>query len=234
MSIHIIDMSVYTLKRKTDAQYNNNSVGYRQFSINGTRRSNSSYIHDSLSTSKSQVRNLCKSGQINPIGYGGCCNTYRRQNYCTNGLNDLNNPSVVKSSVLSNYGSIATHFRWITRPQPFTTVKPDSNANLLKNNSQGAYIQYLDQQTILAVNTCNAKNPNAPIGDADSPSYENCNASYKDYQKKPLCPAITKQVGPIDESLYILQLDNACSEETVFSVGFQVQGQPFQGSQVWY
>jgi hypothetical protein len=126
-------MSIATLKRKTAAEYNNMSVGQKAFSINGTHRSQG-YVGQSV-ISRSLPRTLF-NGNV-PRGHGGCCGTYPLAHVVQSAVKSTNNINVVKPSVLSNDGMIATKYRWITRPQPFTSVKPDNNMNI---NAQSDYI----------------------------------------------------------------------------------------------
>jgi hypothetical protein len=53
--------------------------------------------------------------------------------------------SIVKSSVMNTQGMIDTKYRWIRRPQPFSSTKPDYISN---TNSQEQYIEKLAKRTI--------------------------------------------------------------------------------------
>ena len=120
-------MSIVTLKKKTNAQYNNMSVGVPQFSINGGYRS-LTYIGKSAQQDH-YPRTLMNGNVVR--GHGGCCGNYNRPGIVySNDTISFQNSSVIKPSVLSTHGMLQTRFRWITRPQPFATVKPDSNMNL--------------------------------------------------------------------------------------------------------
>lgn len=138
-------MSVATLKKKTLTQYNNMSVGSKNggFSLNGTRRSQG-YVGQTM---------LGRHFPTTPMrgnearGSGGCCGTYNRttivqSGVCfpsnVNGSTANNNPNVVKSSVLNNAGMIRTQYKWIWRPQPYTSVKVDTN---LLQGTQQNYIE---------------------------------------------------------------------------------------------
>ena len=219
-------MSIATLKKKTFAEYNNNSVGYRNFSINGTTRNQGWVGQTSLS------RSLIKTPMvgITPRGVGGgCCGKYPIHIVYPSGIDYFNNNSVIKPSVLSNYGSIATHYRWITRPQPYTTVKPDNNLSL--NNSAGAYTINLQRAVINCTNDIDASS-NAIPGTADDNNA--CDLpyiySYKDYNKRARCPAITKILPPLDESTYVLQnVESACINSTVTNIPYAVQKEPYAG-----
>ena len=125
-------MPIATLKTKTQHKYNNMSVGYNQFSLNGTRRSQGYVGQD----------NMARSFPLTPMrgnvakGYGGCCGEYHIQNVTYgSGIHSLNDPKVVKSSVLSTDGMMMTKYRWIRRPQPFSTTDDVSNTPMDKNRN---------------------------------------------------------------------------------------------------
>jgi hypothetical protein len=79
------------------------------------------------------------------IGHGGCCGKFKKTPIVQSAVISVENPNVVKSSVLGTSGMISTKYAWIKRPQPYTTVKPDNNQN---NNSQSDYITYLVDKTL--------------------------------------------------------------------------------------
>jgi len=119
-------MSIATLKRKTLAKYNNSSVNSKNgFSLNGTHR-NQGYVGQT-SLSRSLPRTLMKGNTIR--GHGGCCGTYRMSPIIQSGVSSTEDSSVVKSSVMSTKGLIASRFRY----KPYNVVKPDSNQH---SNSQ--------------------------------------------------------------------------------------------------
>lgn len=134
-------MSIATLKRKVASQYNNSSVGFAQFSINGTRRSQGWVGQTSLS--RSLPRTLMKGNVIK--GHGGCCGTYPVYPVIQSGVTSTEDPRVVKSSVMNTMGMIDTKYRWITRPAPYSVVKPDTTNNL---NDQQSYIDSVRKQAI--------------------------------------------------------------------------------------
>lgn len=146
-------MSIATLKRKTQAQYNNSSVGHAQFSLNGTRRSAGYVGQDMLG--RSLVRSLSKNGALR--GHGGCCGKYPTHQIITSPeMACLNNPNIVKPSCLDTNGLIMTKYRWIRRPQPFSSTKPNSHLNL---NDQSTYIDHLARQAIIDGNKCHVVGP---------------------------------------------------------------------------
>jgi hypothetical protein len=143
-------MSIVALKRKTQSQYNNVSVGQPQFSINGTRRLQGYVGQTSLS--RSLPRTLMRGNTI--CGHGGVNGTYPVYPVVTEGTglgtNALNDPSVVKSSVLDTKGQLMTQYPWIRRPAPTTSVKPDTTLHI---QTQEQYIDYLRRQTMYQANT---------------------------------------------------------------------------------
>lgn len=142
-------MSIVTLKRKTETTYKNMSSGEKQFSLNGTLR-NQGYVGQT-SLSRSLPKTLMKGNVA--CGHGGCCGTYYNGPIIQSAVISLNDPTVVKSSVINTSGMLDTKYRWITRPQPFAVVKPDSN-----NPFDGSdYVNYLKQKTLAKINDCNYK-----------------------------------------------------------------------------
>jgi len=92
-------MSIATLKRKTQVQYNNMSVGQQGFSLNGTRRSQGYVGQTSLS------RSLPRTPMNGPDarGYGG---NYNMGIIVQSAVTSLNDPTVVKQSVISTLGML--------------------------------------------------------------------------------------------------------------------------------
>jgi len=141
-------MSIVTLKRKTQAQYNNMSVGQNGFSLNGTRRSAGYVGQDMLG--RSLVRSLSKNGALK--GHGGCCGKYPKHEIKTTPeMSGLNNPAIVKSTSLTTNGMLMSRYRWIRRPQPYSTTKPNGNIN---NNVQSTYIDNMVRKTLLDSSNC--------------------------------------------------------------------------------
>lgn len=140
-------MSIVTLKKKTQNKYNNMSVGVNQFSLNGTHR-NQGYIGQT-SLSRSLPRTLAKGNTLK--GYGGTNGNFIITPSVISAVTSTEDPTITKSSVLSNNGMISTHYRWIKRPQPYVSVKPDNTQN---TNTQNDYIKYVKNKTIYNYNTC--------------------------------------------------------------------------------
>lgn len=130
-------MSIATLKKKSQTQYRNMSVGQHGFSLNGTHRSQG-YIGQT-SLSRSLPRTLAKGNTFR--GHGGCCGTYPVYPAILSAVKSTENISVVKPSTLSNKGMLDTKYRWIRRPQPFSSVGA-------KQVDQTDYLKYLKRKTI--------------------------------------------------------------------------------------
>lgn len=141
-------MSIVTLKKKSQAKYNNNSVGLPQFSLNGSYRNQGYVGQDTLG--RSLPRTLAKGNTLR--GSGGCCGTYNITPSVISAVTSTEDNQVVKPSVLDNYGMIATRFPWIRRPAPITVVKPDNNNN---NTTAQDYINYKNTTTVRKINICN-------------------------------------------------------------------------------
>lgn len=141
-------MSLVTLKKKTAAKYNNMSVDKPAFSLNGTHRSQGYVGQDTLGRSLPRT----PMNGIIPRGHGGCCGKYNITPIVQSGVTSTNNPNIVKSSVVSNFGQLSAQHRWIKRPQPYTVIKPDYTSNL---NSQTDYIERLRKDAIETTNTIN-------------------------------------------------------------------------------
>jgi hypothetical protein len=73
-------------------------------------------------------------------GHGGYNGTYSQKSIITSAVTSLNDSSVIKSSVLDTNGMIRTKYRWIWRPEPFSTTKQDTGRTL---NAQSSYIATL-------------------------------------------------------------------------------------------
>lgn len=203
-------MSIATLKRKSLVQYNNMSVGQPSFSLNGTRRSAGYVGQDTLG--RSLIRSLSRGGALK--GHGGCCGKYPVREIKTSPeMACLNNANVVKPSSLTNAGLIMTKYRWIRRPQPYTSVKQDATRNI---NNQAYYIDYLAKKTIAT--NCHDASGNTTVYRFT----RNC---------KSLCPYITKSVEfysaarPCSE--YIRKLNLKCANMDEFKLYKNSKSVPF-------
>ena len=70
-------------------------------------------------------------------GHGGCCGTYNNASVVMSSVTCTEEPKVIKKSVLGTSGMLSSKYRWIRRPQPYATVKPDVNNN---TSDQSTYI----------------------------------------------------------------------------------------------
>ena len=198
-------MSIATLKKKTASRYNNLSVGKVQFSLNGSHRSQG-FVGQTM-LSRSLPRTLMTGNTVR--GHGGQHGQYVRGAIVREGTglgaaSKLNNPNVVKSSVLDTNGMLKSKYRWIRRPAPYTSVKPDSTLNV---NTQGQYID-----TIQRVVLSSMKYDNPIIGKA-----KNCDCngimrpSYTDHDWMSRKRVITKPDVVTTQGDYVTQLDMACA-----------------------
>jgi hypothetical protein len=162
-------MSIATLKRKTQSLYNNISVSKPQFSLNGTHRTQGYVGQTSLS--RHLQRTPMKGNVIR--GNGGCCGTYRMMPIVTSGVQSaidcLNNPNVVKSSVLNTAGMLQQ--KYVVDPHAMivdqtcdcywtknNVVKPDYN----QRANQSDYIHLLSKKVTAFVSASEPDN-DAPI-----------------------------------------------------------------------
>jgi hypothetical protein len=193
-------MSIATLKKKTKAQYNNSSVGQPQFSLNGTRRSAGYVGQDMLG--RSLVRSLMRGGALK--GHGGDGGNYPTPQIKTSPeMSILNDTAVVKPSSLNSSGLLMSRHRWIRRPQPFSTVKPDNN---LHNNTQSSYIENKAKKAILDGSNCHIIATDCPKQCALSKT--------TNYNRPPVARPITKPdtvLGAVDASEHIRKLDKQCA-----------------------
>jgi hypothetical protein len=144
-------MSIATLKRKNAAQHQTMSTGHTQFSLNGTYRSQG-YIGQ---TYRSAPRTLMHGDAAR--GGGGCCGTYPTTANVVPPIISQNDPTVVKSSVLSSRGRIAKRYPWITGGSTPGSgfdamyVKPDATHAL---NTQSAYIDSVVSLANITTTNC--------------------------------------------------------------------------------
>ena len=121
---HHIEMSIATLKKKTQHKYNCVSVGRNQFSLNGTHRSQGYVGQDTVS----------RSFPITPMrgnvakGHGGCGGEYHLQNVTYgSGIHLLNDPHVVKSPVINIGGMMMNKYRGCNRTKKVPELPIDKN-----------------------------------------------------------------------------------------------------------
>ena len=205
-------MSIATLKRKTQTQYNNMSVNSKHgFSINGTRRSQG-YIGQTT-LSRSLPRTLMRDGA--PRGHGGCCGTFIKHPIITSAVTSLNDPNIIKPSTINTLGMIEE--RYYLRLYHDPTVKPDNNQNI---NTQNQYIKNLAKTTIECANALKATD--AEIKEAA------CNAcnNYNPYYKKKIRNFTKVSTLPISQGERLLKLSNNCIESDVKYVPSTINKRP--------
>uniref|UniRef100_A0A6C0I3X2 Uncharacterized protein n=1 Tax=viral metagenome TaxID=1070528 RepID=A0A6C0I3X2_9ZZZZ len=204
-------MSITTLKRKTQAKYNNMSVGQPQFSLNGAYR-NQGYVGQTM-LSRSLPKTMIKS-------HGGANGAFPIQPVILSAVTSLNDHDVVKSTVLGSHGQLATKYRWITRPQPYTTVKPDSNNHV---NNQHDYIMRRRKRALQVANSLYTSPKIVTRINPDiSPSYG---------VPIPLCEYTKPESDfvAMTQGNYILRINENCTQNDVVFVPSPGNGGPILG-----
>ena len=217
-------MSIATLKRKTQVQYNNMSVGQHGFSLNGTRRSQGYVGQTSLS--RSLPRTLMNGP--NARGYGG---NYSLDRIVESAVTSLNDPTIVKQSVISTRGMINEKLQCMSNIEQtyfissgnYSVVKPDNNRNL---NRQSDYITNKTKNAI--------KNANLACNVHNDLSVKPCNkaCSIKDPflfngPKYILHTKPESNYKPISQSEHIIKKSNTCANLDVVTVKSNNQKIPF-------
>jgi hypothetical protein len=197
-------MSIVTLKKKTMAKYNNMSANAPSggFSLNGSFRGQG-YVGQSTQ-SRTLVRSLAKGATLRG-GHGGCCGKYVTAALIfPSELQHLDDANHIRPSSLTSKGQIATKYRWIGRPDPFSTVKRTGAEEAL--NSQSTYIQNLVKLQLNAMDQpgCRpeyvCRMPCRPIG---AHSFRSKIPVYK-------AAADPVKLGAIPPSEYVRALNKAC------------------------
>ncbi len=135
-------MSIVTLKKKAAAKYNNSSVNSSTgFSLNGGYR-NQGYVGQT-SLSRSLPRTLMSGATYK--GHGGCCGKFLIKEMVSSAVLSTEDHNVIKKSSLTNMGMISSHYKWIRRPYPFTSVKPAT----INQNTQQQYIEYIHRKYLI-------------------------------------------------------------------------------------
>jgi len=117
-------MSLATLKKKSAAKYNNNSVGLG-FALNGTHR-NQGYVGQT-SLSRTVISSKMSGNALK--GHGGCCGSYPTRVIKSQQTDKcLEDSSVIKDSTLGTRGMIREKYQWIWRGGEHAPAKSgDSN-----------------------------------------------------------------------------------------------------------
>jgi len=197
--MNIIYMSIVTLKRKTQTQYNNMSVNSQDgFSLNGTRRSQGYVGQTSLS--RSLPRTLMRGGA--PRGHGGCCGTFYKFPIITSAVTSLNDTKVVKPSSINTLGLLQENNQYLLNHQ---TVKPDNNQN---TNHQQQYVTNLANKTIQCANSLAATD-----AARNAATCKKC-YNYDTFFKRPI-QNLTKPLSsyaPVSHSEYLNKLEDKCQQ----------------------
>jgi len=215
-------MSIATLKKKTFTQYHNMSANSKEgFSLNGTHRSQGYVGQTNLS--RSLPKTMMRGNTI--CGYGGCCGQYNIGTIVKSAVISQNDIRVIKPSVINTLGMIATKYRWITRPDPYTSVKPDSNLNI---NTGGQYTTLLSKNTVAntldpSCNIVKDINTTAPMS--------SCKES-NNVRKTGKCIGITKpesEYVAMTAGEYLFRLHGKCAGNDINPayVAKKTQGVPF-------
>lgn len=194
-------MSIVALKKKTAAKYNNMSVNTPQFSINGGYRNQGWVGQTSLSRSlpKTPMRGTAARG------HGGCCDTYRETPIVQSAVTSTNNNRVIKASSLNTRGMLDSRYKWLNRPAPNTSVKPDDTHNI------GTQQDYITRKAKMVINVT-SKDDCPPMKKSAVPCASKCTL-FKNRINTPYSTSeenITKSVGPADQSHYINNVSDKC------------------------
>ena len=191
-------MSIATLKRKSQAKYHNSlgSGSATIFSISGTHR-NQGYVGQT-SLSRSLPRTLSQ-------GHGGCCGTYNKVPVVLSGITTTEDSTIVKKSSMGTKGMISSKYRWIRRPAPYSSVKPDVN-NL--TSVQSEYINNLSKKTINEIKKGNDPNDTSctNVNTTTLSSCFNCD------QTRPRTDFL-----PISSGEYIYELNEKCQDYNIIT-----------------
>jgi hypothetical protein len=188
-------MSIVTLKRKTQTQYNNMSVNSQDgFSLNGTRRSQGYVGQTTLS--RSLPRTLMRGGA--PRGHGGTSGMFNNYPIITSAVTSLNDPNIIKPSALNTSGMLEKRNQYLLNHQ---TVKPDTNQN---NNTHNQYVKGLAKKTVQCADSLQATNKELNK-DACNKCY-----NYSNFFRKKLKNYTKPSRNPISEGEYVLKLQDKC------------------------
>ena len=219
-------MSIVALKRKTAALYNNLSVNQKQFSINGTTR-NQGYVGQT-SLSRSLIHTPCKGAVFKD--YNG---RYTNPNIKASETNSLEDNTIVKKSVLSFKGMLATRERWINRPFPNSVVKVDAGNNL---NDQADYITRLKKKTLSDIATYCPPDVAKTTGFVPA---KQCSTATKTLTGAPLFTpenVVCKIAKPestytsVSQTQYLESLHEKCAEQDTYKFVSTSSRVPFPGN----
>jgi hypothetical protein len=212
-------MSIATLKRKTQTKYNNMSVGEKNFSLNGTHRSQG-FVGQTM-LSRSLPRSLMKGNTLR--GHGGCCGTYTVKPIVQSAVTSTEDSNIIKSSVISTNGLIDTKYRWINRPAPYSSVKPDSNVNL---NTQGQHTESRAKRAVLIADA------NISLKNSQSVLSKTKAAMFNTYFRKSICNYSKPESTylPITSAAYLINKNNICTSNDIINFQKPSNGNPLPGN----
>jgi len=180
------------------------------FSINGGHR-NVGYVGKGYSMSKSGT----PFRGVNPVGWGGCCGTYKKSEPVYN-INEVivqgTQQDYIKQSVLSTYGMLAKKYRWVYNGQyPNYWVQPVFGASTQSDTkSQGNYLHNLSASNMCVIDV----NDQAKyVGYKVNCGPTNCSTSTVQYKYNDMArnAPYTKTIKqPIDSSQYTLYIQRGC------------------------
>ena len=198
-------MSIVTLSRKTAGNTSGvMSSGRPAFSLNGGYR-NQGYVGQT-SLSRSLPRTLMRGAFQR--GNGGLVGQFKTLKVPINtGLVSQENHDVIKKTVVGNNGHIHMKYRWVLRPAPYSTVKPDTNEGM---NTQSSYIDIKKTKTLQCSTT----------KDLDTSPITNCNkcVSIMGGSKKKKYTATKPGIPTVDYSIYLRGLDAICGKLNTFTI----------------
>lgn len=155
------------------------------------KKTNATY--QTMSTNKTQ---FSLNGNYRNQGYVGQ-NLISRSTSCISSTEDIR---YTKKSVVGNTGMLMTKYRWIRRPQPFTSVKKDDGKLL---HDQNTYIQQLTQKTIDCPSSKKSKN--------DIISAKCMNAKTANKHNIPVITKPENFYSILGQDLYIKGLSKKCA-----------------------
>ena len=210
-------MSIATLKKKSQALYNNLSVGQNQFSINGTTRSQG-YIGQT-SLSRSLIHTPHKGTVARGIGLTNNIDIKASETF------SLEDNTVVKKSTLSTRGMLATKHRWINRPFPNTVVKADGGRII---NDQTDYITRLKKKTLTEIESY-CKTSDAVVGKKTCSTTLRTANGLPIFTKPKLSCTTSKDLTTVSHAKYILTLQDKCALQDNYKFVSPIQRTPLIG-----
>jgi len=188
------------------------SVNQKQFSLNGGHRSQG-WVGQTM-LSRSLPRTLAKGNTLR--GSGGCCGSFLKKPVIQSAVLSTERYKIIKPSVISGIGLIDTKYRWIRRPAPYATVKPDATLNL---NSASDYINRLRRQTLQDEKKCDGNGQTCSsalkfVASGSNTCRQSQSQTNSQVYNTYLCKTLTKSntcTGAVNQTDYLDSLDKACA-----------------------